>query len=198
MLYLDLGYKHTLDFAVTTQGLQLVAQNGALFPEIPEAPLADSSLTRYYSFATGRGYIWLNSLPMLKKCLLLGVGAGNFPFYFVQNDIVGMCNTNGTYHLVIDKAHSMYLQIAAASGIPALLLVLCLFAVFAFRGLRLAVTEKKPAEDRIFLICLWTGLCAFMVSGIVNDSCITVNPLFWLCLGTAYCLTVPTRKGETA
>ena len=121
ILYVDGGYDSTLDFAVTTDGLQLISQNGMLLPEIPTAPMADSPLTKYYSLFTGRGYIWVNSLPILKECLLLGKGAGNFPFYFTQNDVVGLCNTDGTYRLVIDKPHSMYLQIAVSSGIPALL-----------------------------------------------------------------------------
>ncbi|MBR5404979.1 MAG: O-antigen ligase family protein, partial [Oscillospiraceae bacterium] len=199
ILYMEFGYDSTIDFAVTTNGLQLIAQNGQFYSEIPKAPYADSALAKYYGFATGRGYIWVNSLPILQKSILLGVGAGNFPFYFVQNDIVGMSNTNGTYHLVVDKAHSMYLQIAAASGIPALLAVLCLFAVFAFRGALLAVRTKhadlEADGSRIFLVCLTAGVCGYMVSGLVNDSCIAVSPVFWLCLGTAYCTADRLRKG---
>ena len=200
ILHVDAGYDSTIDFAVTTDGLQLIGQNGALLPEVPTAPMAESPLTKYYSAFTGRGYIWLNSVPMLKTCILLGKGAGNFPFYFVQNDVVGLCNTDGNYRFVIDKAHSMYLQIAAASGIPALICVLLLFGSFAVLGSGCLLRAKPDAfrEDKRLplLLCLYAGCIGCMIGGIVNDSSVAVSPVFWLLLGTGYSLCIRIRKGD--
>ena len=189
IMYVDLGYDSSLDFAVTTDGLKLISQNRALLGNIPAAPMADSSLTRFYGFATGRGYIWLNSFPILKKCLLIGRGSGNFPFEFVQNDIVGLSNTNGTYHLVIDKPHCRYLQIALTCGIPALAAVLVLIGTFLFRSAKTALKWNKDSlsgnKNAIFFVCLCAGIVGFLVEGIVNDGTVTVEPIFWLFLGTA-------------
>jgi O-antigen ligase len=161
--------------------------------------MADSDLNRYNSLFTGRGYIWLESLPILRECLILGKGAGNFPFFFVQNDVIGLCNTDGTYRLVIDKPHSLYLQIAITAGIPALLCILVLFGSFVFRGLRClwkANAEAFRTDRRVMLmLCLYAGVCGYMVSGLINDSSITVSPVFWLLFGTAYSLCIRMEQG---
>lgn len=192
VLYIDFGYKKTVDFAVTTNGLKAIVQNAELIDNIPKSQFNNSSLEKYYGFATGRGYIWLNSIPILKDCLLIGKGAGNFPFYFVQNDIVGLANTNGTSQIIVDKPHSWYMQIAVTSGIPALIAIVILLGGFAVSGgIRAFKTTSElyfKDKNRIFLLCLYVGLCGFMITGLINDSIITVNPFFWFNFGIAYCL----------
>lgn len=199
ILYVDAGYESTIDFAVTTDGLQLIGQNGALLRTIPTGRMADSPLTRYNSLFTGRGFIWLETLPVLKECLVLGKGAGNFPFCFVQNNVIGLLNTEGNYHFVIDKPHCMYLQIAVTSGIPALLCIVVLFAGFVILGMGV-LCRAEPSAYRddtrlMLLLCLYTGLCGYMVTGIINDSSITVSPVFWLLLGTGYSLCIRAKQG---
>lgn len=190
IMYVDLGYKSSLDFAVTTDGLRLIAQNRSLLGEIPVAPMADSSLVRYYGFATGRGYIWANSLPILKECIVVGKGMGGFPFEFVQNDVVGLCNTNGTYRLVVDKPHCRYLQIALTCGIPALIAIIVLLGAFLLGGAKNALKWSRDDlladRNRLFFVCLCAGIVGFLAEGIVNDGNITVEPIFWLFLGAAH------------
>ncbi len=191
ILYLDFSYKHTIDFAVTDGGVKAIVQNAQLIDTIPESPFNDSSLSDYYGFATGRGYIWLNTLPILKDCWLIGKGAGNFPFFFIQNDIVGLSNTNGTYHIIVDKPHSWYLQIAVDSGIPALIAIFSLFLLFVLTCIsvlfKTSSEQYRTDKKRTFMLCLFTGLCGFMIIGIVNDSMVTVNPFFWFNFGIAFC-----------
>lgn len=199
ILRIDCGYKDTIDFAVTTEGVKAIMQNARLITDIPQSEFAGKGLEKYYSFATGRGYIWLNTLPILKGCLLTGKGCGNYPFVFEQDDIAGLCNTHGTYHIVTDKPHNRYLQIAVTCGIPALIAVLVLFGLFAVRGMRFfgrtAPSELSADKDRLFVFCLMTGCLGFMAVGIVNDSIITVDPLFWLFLGSAFSL-IDIMRGE--
>jgi len=200
VLYLDLGYKSTIDFAVTTDGVKAIVQNAELLNEIPSAQFNGTPLSRFYSAATGRGYIWLNTMPILKDCILIGKGAGNFPFVFVQNDIAGLCNTHGTYRIITDKPHSWYLQIAVTSGIIALLAVLVLFCRFILSGLKKFIGTKGNAilenKDDLFMMCLFTGLCGFMIIGLANDSIITVNPFFWFNFGAAFYYIVSHSKEE--
>ena len=190
IMYVDLGYDSSIDLAVTTDGLRLIAQNRSLLSDIPVAPMADSSLTRFYGLATGRGYIWINSLPILKECLLIGKGSGNFPFSFTQNDVVGLSNTDGTYHLVVDKPHCRYLQIALTCGIPALIGIMILVIVFLYKGSKAAIKWNKEEllgnNNRLFFVCLCASIVGFLVEGIVNDGTITVEPVYWLCLGVAF------------
>lgn len=191
VMYIDFGYKTTVDFAVTTDGLKAIVQNAVLLDEIPEAAFNGSSLSKYYRFATGRGYIWLNTLPILKDCLVIGKGAGNFPFYFTQNDIAGLSETNGSYHIIVDKPHNWYLQIAVTSGIPACVAVVFLFGYFVFlcsrKIFKTKAEEYRSNKNQIFFMCLCTGLFGFMIMGLVNDSITAVNPFFWFNFGIAYC-----------
>ncbi|MDE5946189.1 MAG: O-antigen ligase family protein [Oscillospiraceae bacterium] len=190
ILYLDLGYKSTVDFAVTTSGVKAIVQNAKLIDKIPFSIFNGTKLSKFYSIATGRGYIWLNTLPILKDCIIKGKGAGNFPFYFIQNDIAGLFNAHGTYRLIIDKPHNWYLQIAVTAGIPALIAVLILFVMFFISGVKLFINASpedfKKNSDNIFIICLFTGLFGFMLTGIVNDSIVSVNPFFWFNFGIAF------------
>ena len=70
IIYLDLGYISTVDFAVTSEGINLIVQNKQLLDSIPYSSFNDSVLSKFYSVATGRGYTWINTLPILKKCLI--------------------------------------------------------------------------------------------------------------------------------
>lgn len=190
IIYIDLGYISTIDFAVTSDGIKLLVQNKQLLDDIPDSEFNNTPLSNFYSFATGRGYIWINSLPALKECLLIGKGAGNFPFYFEQNDLVGLLNTHGSYRIIVDKPHSWYLQIAITSGLPALISVLILFVYFlisAFRMFRKTSSDSfKNEKDKRFLLFMCIGIFGFMITGLSNDSCITVNPFFWFIFGTAF------------
>ena len=193
ILHMNLGYKESIDFAVTTKGLRMVVQNAALLSEVPSAHFNGTSYEKYYNSFTGRGYIWLNSLPILKKTMIIGRGAGNFPFEFVQNDVCGLYRTHGTAQIITDKPHNWYLQIAITCGIPALIAVLALFISFIFKGGKTLFTAK---DTDMFGLCLYTGLCGFMLMGMVNDSIITVNPFFWFNFGAAYYRLV-LKKGDS-
>ena len=187
-LALDLGYNGTVEFYMTEQGIKLFGQGSTLLNEIPQPGINASE--KLYRFATGRGYTWIQSLPILKECLLTGKGNGNFGFYFTQNEIVGLLNTHGSCKYVIDRPHNWYLQIAVSSGIPAMLLVLALFVFYFIRflsGTVFTVTKNAQKTERVpaFLIGLFSGLIAFMFCGLINDSYITVNPLFWMLLAPA-------------
>lgn len=184
LIIFDFGYSGTVEFYMTREGIKAFGQGSELLDRIPQP--AVTGFEAIYRFATGRGYTWTQTLPILAKCFLTGVGSGNFGFYFVQNEIVGLLNTHGSCKYVIDRPHNWYLQIAVSSGIPALLCVLVLFLLFLLRFIKRWRAQQLPATDRVLLIGLFAGLLGFMLCGMINDSYITVNPLFWLLLGAGY------------
>ena len=193
LLYLDFGYSGTVEFYITENGLKLIGQGSSLIDEIPQPRV--TGLEWIYSFGTGRGYIWAQSLPLVLESLLIGGGNGTFAFRFRQNEIVGLLNTHGSCKYVIDRPHNWYLQIALSDGVPALICVVALFLwyilKFFHRFLRNPLTsmdiESKTGNSKVefFDIGLLLGLVGFMLCGMINDSCITVNPWFWLLLGCA-------------
>lgn len=174
LLQFDLGYDDTIEFQALDGEIIYIGLNGYLDPE--PSTSAFPELSRFYSFGTGRGYIWLNSLPILKNCILKGVGEGQFAFWFPQDDIVGMLNTHGTTALLTDKPHCMYLGIALSDGIPALALFACLVFIAVKRGFFPALRDPVRAGVIISLVC-------FLVMGIVNDSAAAYSSLFWIFAG---------------
>lgn len=192
-LCMDLGYDDTIDFYVTEHSFALVGQNGAAIGEIPQSSIQSESLKKLYPVATGRGYMWVNTLPILTECLFVGKGPGHFTYSFVQNDVVGLVNTHGSCKFVIDKPHNWYLQIAVGTGVISLLAVFALFFRYFKGGFAAYIIRAQADDGDIFEKGLWAGLLAFCVTGLVNDSIVTVNPVFWLLLGIG-CCAVDNRK----
>ena len=181
-LYCDLGYRSDLvfrfedgEFKPFVHGLRTLdhinSYRGAEF-------FADK-----LTFATGRGFIWGTTLGMLKKCVIIGFGNGNFAAEFPQCDYVSLLEVYGTPEMLVDKPHSFYLGIAADSGLISLAAVLVLLADYLIRCFGQLILH--PDKDSLFLIRvgLFASVTAFMIAGIANDSSVTVNPVFWILLG---------------
>ena len=177
MVYFCFGYEGPAQFAMFEEGFKSFAQEDILEDSIPQP--AVTGFESLYGFGTGRGYIWVQSLPVMKDSLLLGKGCGNFVFNFRQNELVGLLNTHGSMKYVIDRPHNWYLQVFVSNGLPFLICMLVLFAIIVIKGIRLAIRKEAGA----FELGLLAGVLTFMITGLINDSCVTVNPLFWLVLG---------------
>lgn len=181
MLLLELGYEEGIWFYVTDQGIRLAGQNGVRLDSIPQP--AVTGLEKFYGVATGRGYTWVQSLPILKKCILLGEGAGNFVYLFRQNEVAGLLNTHGSSQFVIDKPHNWYIQMAVNNGMIAVILFVVLLCVLAKRSCFKYVVPKNIEQKDIFGATVLIGVAVFAITGLVNDSIVAVNPIFWLLCG---------------
>lgn len=186
ILELDLGYADKLRFAAAGDRIGYVGMNGYIQP-LEQGAFPE--LSAYYGAFTGRGYIWLNTLPVLKECLIIGKGAGEFCFYYPQNDIVGALNTHGTANLLTDKPHSMYLEIAVSCGIPALLAFLALAAVSLKRG---AVSSARCGA----LSGAFAAVAASLVMGLVNDISVVYSPTAAVFAGVLCAKLPPSEKNS--
>jgi len=196
LMYIDLGYSGSVEFYLMEDGLRLIGQGSAFLEEIPQPRV--TGFESLYSFGTGRGYLWVQSLPLLWESMLIGGGNGTFAFRFRQNEIVGLLNTHGSCKYVIDRPHNWYLQIALSDGVTALICVLALFVWYIitfFKSLGAGKKEKSTGNSLnqadVFDIGLFFGLVGFMLCGMINDSCVTVNPWFWLLFGCAVTRLIP-------
>ena len=195
MVYFCFGYDGPAQFALTEEGFRSFIQGEKLEDRIPQPKV--TGLERFYGFGTGRGYIWIQSLPVMAECLLIGKGCGNFAFHFVQNEMVGLLNTNGSTKYVIDRPHNWYIQSFVSNGLPYLLSMLALFAFVIVRFIGMIRAKQLTATDAgLFGACV-----GYMITGIINDSCVTVSPIFWLLLGVALIRTAGVairRKAQNA
>ena len=128
------------------------------------------------SFASGRGYIWSRTLPLLTKYGLFGCGADNFVLAFPQTDYNGKRDYCKNYLTVIEKPHNGYLQLAIQNGIPALVFILLFYIAYVRRMVK--TKFKNPLMLGAFL-----GTISFAFAMLFNDSNIMVTSLFFVFVG---------------
>ncbi len=138
-------------------------------------------------FATGRGYIWSRTFPLLPKHILLGCGADNFIYEFPNHDYVGKQNY-GFQTQLITKPHNMYLQIWVQDGLIALLGLLAVVAAYVVDVFRTYFFRERKGYLAGMGICTFLGIVGYLVAGIANDSTLTVAPVFWGLLGLGFAL----------
>jgi len=139
------------------------------------------------SFGSGRGYIWSRTLPLLSKHIILGSGADTFVFEFPQYDYVAMTNYGFGAEL-ITKPHSLYLQMGVQTGVISLICFIVFYCIYFVQSLLLYIRKKEFSNIDALGIAILVGTLSYMVSGISNDSSISVAPIFWLLMGVGFAI----------
>jgi hypothetical protein len=138
----------------------------------------------YEYLISGRGYLWSRSIPLLRDRLILGSGADSFVYVFPQDDYVGKYNS-GYMNSIVTKPHSLYLQIGVQSGV----LALACLGVFYLGYMASSLVQIVRRRNKGYLVWVNIGILAgsfgYLVSGISNDSTISIAPIFWALLGIA-------------
>lgn len=174
LVLVDLGYEDKIPFEVTGDVFQYIDTAGYL-SEI--TPTRFTEYSRYFGLVSGRGYIWLQTLPLLKDRLIFGAGAGGFPFIFPQNDAAGLLRTHGALILTA-KPHCMYLQIFTEYGLPALLMFAAIAVVVLVRGVKGSWRSGSALPAGLTMAWL-----AWLVMGVVNDSAVPFSIWAWFLAG---------------
>lgn len=134
------------------------------------------------SIATSRGYIWSRTIPLLKRYILLGSGADTFSIVYPNDDYLGMHNCGYTGQ-TITKPHNLYLQIAVQSGVLSLIAFLAFYLIYFVSSFLLYTRCKLDSYSSKIGLGIFVGSFGYMISGIINDSMITVAPVFWTLIG---------------
>lgn len=181
-LWLDLGYKGRISFAIKNGQFYPMAADGYLINDISSGDksgeeLYTDSYKKIDALFTGRGYIWRKTLPLLKNTIIFGHGAGTFGLYFKQFDYAGLLNSQGNVDLIVDRPHSMYIQMAFSQGI------LCMTA-YAVMVITVIITFIKDNKCKnINKLPVIIAVIGFYIMELITDSSVTVNPIFWAVLG---------------
>jgi O-antigen ligase len=147
-------------------------------------------------FGSGRGYIWSRTLPLLKDYLFVGSGAETFAFIFPNDDYVGLTNygfTNG----IMTKPHNMYLQISVQSGVVSLIALLTFYIIYFVASFKILYKNNINTYLRQIGAGIQVGTTGYFISGLANDSTVTVAPVFWGLLGIGIAINVILIKGDT-
>ena len=137
------------------------------------------------NFASGRGYIWNRTFPLIKDNIFIGCGPDNFAYEFPNNDYVGMTN-NGYAGQVMTRPHNMYLQTAVQTGLISLVAFLALYVLYSVYSVQ--ALRKCNGVTKEFIICaaVYTAVSGYMICGLANDSTVCVAPIFWLLLAAGF------------
>lgn len=134
------------------------------------------------SLANGRGYIWNKTLTLLKDYVVLGSGADTYAMVYPNDDYVDKYN-NGYDNMILTKPHCLYLQIAVQSGVLSLLCFVIFYAWYLVSSLRLYFRQRLNTPLAAMGFAVLLGTLGYMISGLANDSTITVAPLYWAMMG---------------
>lgn len=133
-------------------------------------------------FASGRGYIWNKTVALLKDYMFLGAGADTYTLVYPNGDFVDKYN-NGYDNLIITKPHNLYFQIAVQTGVLSLICFLVFYVWYFISSLRIYFKQRLDNPLVISGFAVMLGTMGYMISGLANDSTITITPLYWALMG---------------
>jgi O-antigen ligase len=141
-------------------------------------------------FGSGRGYIWSRTLPMLRDTLFLGHGADTYCIYFPHDDYVGKYNASWNINMIVDKPHNMYLGAAVGTGVLSVIALLALFLLYIVQSFRLYLRARYDDFVQVAGAGIFFGVLGFLVSAFVDDSSVSVMPLFYGLLGVGIAINI--------
>lgn len=134
-------------------------------------------------FASGRGFIWSRTIPMLKDTIFYGFGPDTFTEHFPQNDIKGKINGLGSTDVIIDKPHNWYLQMAIETGVFSTLAVISFIGGVLYSAYKKSKTYNNNESLKFVVIGLTCSILGYCITAFFNDSVVAVAPVFWVFLG---------------
>ena len=135
------------------------------------------------TFGSNRGYIWSRTLPLLKDTIIIGKGPDTFAINFPQYDFLHKLKYYMTGNIFVDKAHNMYLQTALQTGILSLLAMLILFGMYVVSSIRVYWKQDFKSFLPVIGAACFAAFCSYAIAGFMNDSNVSVSPVFWVIFG---------------
>ena len=151
------------------------------------------------SWGNGRGYIFSRTLPMMKDTILVGHGADTYCLYFPHKDYVGKYNSGSfskNVNIIVDKPHNMYMGAWIGTGGVSVLALLTLFGIYLIQSIRLYFRSRFNADDFPSFVGagIFFGVVGFLISALVDDSTVSVMPMFYTLLGTGISINMILKR----
>lgn len=138
------------------------------------------------SAGSSRGYIYSRSIPMMLDTMLIGHGPDTYAIYFPQHDYEGKREFLSTENRLVDKPHSMYLQMGINTGVPSLLAFIAMIIIYFISCFKIYRRIDYSDEYYGFSIGILCGVVGYLITGFFNDSIVSVAPVFWILLGAGF------------
>ena len=84
-----------------------------------------------------------------------------------------------------------YLQVAQQTGVLGLIALIVIFVIAIRRSIGVYIRNNIENKDDEFNLGfgIFIGIVGFLIVSLVNDSIVTVNPIFWILLGVNFSIT---------
>ncbi|MCR5829310.1 MAG: O-antigen ligase family protein [Lachnospiraceae bacterium] len=178
-------------FMNTNDGVKMLS--GQLKPATPYKSDTFGPLEGRERFASGRGFIWGKTIPVLLDNLLIGTGPDTFTLAY-PNDDLRSSYYGGYENVIITKPHNMYLQIGVQTGIFSLIAILVFYIWYFVLAITTYTRIGKLDMFGLAGVGIFCGSFGYMITQFINDSSITVAPIFWTMIGVGITLLMKTRK----
>lgn len=152
------------------------------FGRADECTIPDRIFDGYEAVASGRGYVWGRTVPLLLKHFFIGSGPDTFAIEFPQTDYVARYKS-GFEGVIFTRPHNFYLQMGVQTGVVSLLAFLMFYAIYFVGCCRRYFFCKFKCMEEQCGFAIFLCSIGFMASGLANDSLIVVSPMFYLLLG---------------
>ncbi|MBO5352286.1 MAG: O-antigen ligase family protein [Lachnospiraceae bacterium] len=164
---------------------QFVAGNYQYINELgrlDECTIPENVFPGYEAAASGRGYVWGRTIPLLWKNFVVGSGPDTFTIEFPQNDYVARYKS-GFDNVIFTRPHNFYLQMGVQTGVLSLIAFLVFYGMYFVGCCRRYFVKKFTGMEQWIGLAVFLCTVGFMVSGLANDSLIVVTPVFYVLLG---------------
>lgn len=143
---------------------------------------------KYENIANRRGYIWSRTIPLMKQYWFKGIGPNAFIIAFPNDDFVGSKRVGGSTTLV-DKPHNTFLQIFIQTGGVSAVAYAGLWILYMCGSVRLFWKRLPKTSTEWVNFGVMTGMLAYAITGLTNDTIIGVQTTYWILLGVGFALT---------
>lgn len=180
--YLQINtYDFTWLFAVTDEG---VKYRNIFEKQVDLSKVEAVGWEKNQNFGSGRGYIWSRTIPLIKDNIIIGKGADTYCLVYPQHDYVGRYNVDWKQNTIVDKPHNMYMGAAIGTGLISVLALSLIYGLYLWQSFRLYFRLDFDNFSVFAGAGIFLGICGFLVAGLVNDSSVSVMPMFYGLLGT--------------
>ncbi len=149
---------------------------------LDECTIPDNVFPGYEAAASGRGYVWGRTIPLLSDHFLVGSGPDTFAVEFPQNDYVGRYQSDFV-NIIFTRPHNFYLQMGIQTGVVSLVAFLVFYGMYFWESCKTYFLCKYKTIEEQMGFALFLCTVGFMAAGLANDSLIVVTPVFYLLLG---------------
>ncbi len=128
---------------------------------------------------------------MFKDTLILGHGADTYCIYFPNDDYVGKYNDfSDNINIIVDKPHNLYFGYIVGTGAVSVLALLVLWLTYIVQSF--AIYRRSRFADFLSFTGagVFLGICGFLTTGVVDDSSVSVMPMFYTLLGTGIAINI--------